>query len=173
MENVDSAKKRLLAYYKRAYNNDAFPIDKFLATNEKEFIYRQLLVDTKEYLINGYLLKGDLYLLISSRKLIFINEKNNFNIPLEKVQAVFLRFPFKQNGQPHKLDILIEGDINISIEFLDINSLTQARNELYRIINAIIINWRGSKAQVEQLNNKITLQIPSEFDTLSQLLNRT
>lgn len=162
--DLESAKKRLLAYYKTIYGEAIFPI--FNISPERENVeLKALSLESMEFLINVYPIKHCFALYLSSRKLILRSNKTEILIKYENIIAVYLEFPFKREQESHYLNLLTDDGNLILIDFLDVTSLVEARNEIYRVINTVILNWKGSTFKVGDipLSTFDVIKLPPEI----------
>lgn len=137
------AKNRLLAHYKNASGTDLFPIQTSLSIKEIDLLIKELDLQDDEFLITEYPLIQSFRLLLTSRRLILKRDNALFDIKHEDTTSVFLKFPFKKEEPPHELSLITKENILYVINFLELTDLVEARNEIYRVINTVIIDWRG------------------------------
>lgn len=138
-------KNRLLAYYRKHIGNDMFPIQN-VSDEDK-----QIDIASDEFLINMYKIHQYSKLFITSRRLRLKNETNEFVIEYSNITAVFLFKTYKLSKGLHELQILTNQQQLFIIEFLDMQSLVDARNEIYRVINTALIDWTGAIFKITKL----------------------
>ena len=118
-----------------------------------------------EFLINKYSLILSFELYVTSRRLIFKREETIYSVDYENVMGVFLKFPFKKEQPPHELNLIANGNILYVVSFLDLPGLVEARNEIYRVINAIIVDWRGRDFKVnDSLEGCQVVNLPASLN---------
>jgi hypothetical protein len=145
-----SSEQRLLAYYRNLYGIENFPAKiKIADYGEYEKILNLM---NEEYLINIFHLTSDMDLIVSSQRLLFKSTKIVWEINYEKVIAVFIKFPYKNTDSHKTLTVLSNDAKAYFIGFKDLKTLTDARNEIYRVINTVLRNWSGNKFIVKDFD---------------------
>lgn len=157
------ARDRLLAHYRKLLGIDIFPIEKSDANVEE--LVKIVHIEGDEFLITQYSITHSFKLLVTSKRLVFYREAIVFSIRHEQINAVYLEFPYKKPEPPHKLNLVVDTKIYI-IQFQDVHSLVEARNEIYRIIDTLILNWNGAKFNANKAD-KGNFEVINLPDTLA------
>lgn len=137
----DRLLKRLNAYYaKKGFNE--LPVSIKLTPEERILKIGSLGLIDGEFLITQFKLRGHDDILVTSRKIAyFLNEKLIEVFPFEEITSLYLNANFKVTS-PKVLHIKLRSSLR-QLEFEDNIELSDARNEIYHIINNAIINWQG------------------------------
>ena len=151
LREINKAKNRLLAHYHKVYGKDIFPIEENATAESIQSMIKELGIADDEFLINEYIISYSFSLLITSARLIFKKDSILLSIRHTNVVAVYLDFPFKKETPPHNLNLIAEDKL-YEIEFIDVPSLVNARNEIYRVIDTVILNWSGKHFNINTIN---------------------
>lgn len=161
----NQVKRRLLAHYKNALGIESFPIQLSASSAEIDSLARSLNIGDDEFLINKYSLILSFELYITSRRLVFKREENLYSVDYENLMGVFLKFPFKKEDPPHELNLISDGNVLYVVSFLNLSGLVEARNEIYRVINATIVDWRGRDFKVnDELRECQVVNLPASLN---------
>jgi hypothetical protein len=158
----DQIKKRLSAYFEREIIGDSSVSN-----------VSNLLVGT-EFIISKYKVNDSIELFATSRKLVLSNGSAFFTMDYNMIKGLYCDVPFKGDGNPHVLNIVTTDKRLVKVSFDDVTSLLSARNEIYKVINAVIIEWQKIKFRgVETIQNIQfdIINIPPLPDNASKLLN--
>lgn len=144
----EGVRRRLLAHYRNIYGKAALPIDHF-SHNEIPYKIEFLQdIDSAEFLVNLYPIVNFFYLYISSRRLILKRYDSEMSIFYADLRSVYLEFPYKKETSPHYLNLITNNGDLVMVEFMDLVSLTAARNEIYKVADTVILNWKGKAFRV-------------------------
>ena len=138
----DQIKKRLSAYFEREIIGDSSGSNVSI-----------LLVGT-EFIISKYKVNDSIELFATSRKLVLSNGSAFFTIEYNIINGLYCDVPFKGDGSPHVLNIVTTDKRLVKVSFDDVTHLLDARNEIYKVINTVIIDWQKIKLKgVETIQN--------------------
>lgn len=146
-----SALERLKAYYKNSsiFNDILFQEAQKLKVNNLFFDLNQ-----NEYVINILRLENKNSLFITSRRLIVQSENDSIkSFDIESISAVYLEFPYKKDQPPHFLSVLIDDRRLVKLQFLNLEDLVNARNEIHKIISILLIDWKGIDFNIAKLES--------------------
>lgn len=138
----DQIKKRLSAYFEKEIEDDSK-----ISEVSHSFI-------ENEFLISKYDVADSIELFATSRKLILTDSKAFYVVHYYKIIGIYCDVPFKGYKDLHILNIITSDDCILKVSFSNVESLVNARNEIYKIINTVIVAWQGSNFRIEDLKNK-------------------
>lgn len=157
----DQIRKRLSAYFERDIIGD-------LSVSNVS----SLLVGT-EFIISKYKVNDSVELFATSRKLVLSNGSAFFTMNYNIIKGLYCDVPFKGDGNPHVLNIVTSDKRLVKVSFDDVTSLLNARNEIYKVINTVIIDWQKIKFTGVEAIQKIQfhiINVPPLPDNASTLL---
>jgi hypothetical protein len=138
----DQIKKRLSAYFENEIVGES---NKSKVSN---------LFVGREFLIKKYDVSDFIKLYATSRKLILDVAGSFFEINYDIISGIYCDVPFKGDTDPHVLNIVTSGRLFLKVYFNSTVSLMDARNEIYKIINTVMVDWKGSQFRVDSIQDR-------------------